>query len=99
MLNQSFSATIVSINAEVKEKSNGKQYLNARVKFTEGALKDKVYFAQRTLGENKSSIAEGQEVRCILNVVTNPDGTQLPFFEISTSIVSNQTEILAALGL
>jgi hypothetical protein len=99
MLNQSFSATIVSINAEVKEKSNGKQYLNARVKFTEGALKEKTYFAQRTLGENKASIAVGQEVRCILNLVTNEDGTQLPFFEISTSIVSNQNEILAALGL
>jgi hypothetical protein len=97
MSNQSFSATIVSINAEVKTKSNGNQYLKALVKFTEGALKDKIYHAQRTLGENKSSIAEGQEVRCILNVVNNEDGTQSPFFEIST--VNNQNEILAALGL
>ena len=99
MLNQSFSATIVSINAEVKEKSNGKQYLTARVKFTEGALKDKVYFAQRTLGENKASIAENQEVRCIVNITTDDNGVKTPYFEISTSTVNDKNDILAALGL
>lgn len=99
MSNQSFSATIVEINPEVKTKSNGKQYLTTRVSFTEGALKDKVYYAQRTLGENKAPIEEGQNVRCVLNVVTDQDGKQTLYFEISTSNVSSQDELIAALGL
>lgn len=94
-------ATIESISDTVKtKKGNGKQYLVCTVKFTEGKLNGKTYFAQRTLGENKSAISVGQNVQCIPNIVTTEDGKKLPFFEISTGVpVTDASEILAALGL
>ena len=92
-----FGARIVSILDEVKTKSNGKQYLTATVEFTDGPLVGKTYFAQRTLGENKASIAVGQNVRAILEIVER-DGVKRPFFEISTSIVDDADSLMALLG-
>jgi len=92
-----FGAKLVSILEEVKTKSNGKQYLTATVEFTDGPLVGKTYFAQRTLGENKSAIAVGQNVRAILEIVER-DGVKRPFFEISTSIVDDADSLMALLG-
>lgn len=97
--NQSFDATIVTINEEIKTKSNGKQYLTCEVSFNNGPLAGKCYFAQRTLGENKAEVSVGQDVRVLLNVVTDADGKKRPFFEVSTSRVDAAEDIMAALGL
>lgn len=95
MLN-SVSATIRSISDVVKTKSNGKQYVTCIVDFPDG----KSYFAQRTLGENKTPISVGQTVTCMATVVEDEDGTKRPFFEISTGAqVSDANDILAMLGL
>jgi hypothetical protein len=96
---QSFDATIVRINEEVLTKSNGKQYIRCEVDFKSGALTGKKFFAQRTLGEDKSAIAVGQDVKVLLNVVTDKDGVKRPFFEISTSRVDSAESIMDALGL
>jgi uncharacterized OB-fold protein len=93
-----YSASIVSISEEVKTKSNGKQYLTAVVKFTDGPLANKTYFAQRTLGESKAAIHVGQSIKAVLNVVDD-NGVKRPFFEISTSMVDSADDIMAALGL
>lgn len=98
MENKSFKATITRIMDEVKTKSNGKQFMTAFVKFSDGPLAGKEYFAQRTLGEGKTEIKVGQDVRCMLSVVDD-NGTKRPFFEISTSQVDSAEDILAALGL
>lgn len=94
-----YNASIVSISEEVKSKTNGKQYLTAVVKFTDGPLAEKTYFAQRTLGESKAAIHVGQSVKAVLNIVTDEKGEKRPFFEISTSMVDDASSILAALGL
>ena len=96
---KSFNGTIVEIYDEAREKSNGKSFLLTRVRFTEGPLAGKVYFAQRTLGENKASISVGQSIKAILNVAPNADGVSTPYFEISTSSVDSADDIMAALGL
>lgn len=96
---QTFDATITLIQDEVKTKSNGKQYSVCEVSFTSGPLTGKNYFAQRTLGENKASVSVGQNVKVILNVVTDDAGVKRPFFEISTSRVDAAEDIMAALGL
>jgi hypothetical protein len=94
-----YNASIVSISEEVKSKSNGKQYLTTRVKFTDGPLANMTYFAQRTLGESKASIHVGQSVKAILNIVEDENGVRRPFFEVSTSMVDDSSSIMAALGL
>lgn len=98
-MSQSFKAIISRIYDDVSTKSNGKEFMLTEVKFVDGPLAGKEYFANRTLGENKAEITVGQEVRCIMNVVANEDGTKRPFFEISTSRVDSAADILAALGL
>ena len=94
-----YNAIITSISDEVKSKTNGKQYLTTIVKFTDGPLSNKTYFAQRTLGESKAAIKVGQNVKAILNVVLDEQGVKRPFFEISTSLVDDASSIMAALGL
>jgi uncharacterized OB-fold protein len=94
-----YNASIVSISDDVKTKSNGKQYLTAVVKFTDGPLSNKTYFAQRTLGENKAAIHVGQSVKAVLNIVEDDKGVKRPFFEISTSRVDSAEDIMASLGL
>lgn len=94
-----YSATITKISDTVGTKSNGKQFLLAEVRFTDGPLTGKTYFAQRTLGESKAAIHVGQDIKAILNIVTNEQGVKRPFFEISTSSVDSAEEIMAALGL
>ena len=96
---QSFEATILNISEEIFPKSNGKQFLRCEVSFQSGPLVGKKYFAQRTLGEDKASISVGQQVQCILNVVTDSNGVKRPFFEISTSRVNSADDIMGALGL
>jgi hypothetical protein len=96
---QSFQAEILRIEEEVFTKSNGNQYMRCEVSFKSGPLTGKSYFAQRTLGDNKASISVGQNVACILNVVTDKDGVKRPFFEISTSRVDSAESILDALGM
>ena len=93
-----YNAIIENINEEVKSKSNGKQFLTTVVKFTDGPLVGKTYFAQRTLGESKAAIHVGQSVKAVLNVVDD-NGVKRPFFEISTSMVDSADDIMAALGL
>lgn len=97
--NQSYNAVIVNISEEAKTKSNGKFYTLCTVKFTDGPLENKTYFAQRTLGENKALVSVGQNVKAILNIVTDDKGVKRPFFEISTSSVDNAEDIMAALGI
>lgn len=94
-----YNAQIASISEEVKTKSNGKQYLTAVVKFSDGPLVGKTYFAQRTLGESKASIHVGQSIKAVLNIVTDDAGVKRPFFEISTSMVDSADDIMASLGL
>jgi hypothetical protein len=99
MKNTSIKAVITNIADVVKTKSNGKDYLVCTVEFVEGDWKGKTYFAQRTLGENKSAISVGQTVQCIASIVEQEDGTKRPFFEISTGqTVTDASEILALLG-
>lgn len=94
-MKNSFKATIVTISDDVRTKSNGKEFLVTTVKFTEGTLTGKTYFAQRTLGADKNSITVGQDVTCYLSVVDNK-----PFFEISTGgNVDSADDIMASLGL
>lgn len=103
---KAFRAKIVSINEEIQTKKNGKEYLTCRVQFTDGPLTGKVYFANRTLGEEKNEIAVDQDVLTYLtmveNTVTDEEGNtttvKKPFFEISTSIVDDADEIVALLG-
>jgi hypothetical protein len=91
-------AIIKSISEEVKTKSNKKQFLVCTVEFTEGKFAGKTFFAQRTLGENKSAISVGQSVNCMPTIVKAEDGTERPFFEISTgTTVTDANEILALL--
>lgn len=94
-----YNAVITSISDDVKTKSNGKQYLTTVVKFTDGPLTNKTYFAQRTLGESKASVSVGQNVKAILNIVEDEQGVKRPFFEVSTSMVDDASSIMAALGL
>ena len=96
---QMYNAVIEKISDDVKSKSNGKQYLTTEVKFTDGPLAGKTYFAQRTLGESKASIHVGQNVKAILNIVEDENGVRRPFFEVSTSMVDDSSSIMAALGL
>ena len=99
MKNTSIKAVIKNISDVVKTKSNGKDYLVCTVEFVEGDWKGKTYFAQRTLGENKSAVSVGQQVQCIASIMEKEDGTKLPFFEISTGqTVTDASEILALLG-
>ena len=91
-------AIIKTISEEVKTKSNNKQYLVCTVEFTEGKFTGKTFFAQRTLGENKSAISVGQSVNCMPTIVKDADGNERPFFEISTGTsVTDANEILALL--
>lgn len=94
-------AVIETISDVVKTKSNGRNYLVCTVRFTEGKLAGKTYFAQRTLGENKSPISIGQNVQCMPTFVKDDvTGKTTPFFEISTGVsVNSADEIMAALGL
>jgi hypothetical protein len=91
----SFKASILSIADDVRTKKNSKQFLLCTVKFQDGPLAGKSYFAQRTLGGSKASIKVGQDVICHMSLVDNN-----PFFEISTGgQVTDKAEIIAALGL
>jgi hypothetical protein len=92
MEHKSFKAEILTISDDVRTKSNGKQYLVTTVKFLDGPLTGKSYFAQRTLGENKATVQVGQAVTAHLSVVDNK-----PFFEISTGSSVNSAEELMAL--
>jgi hypothetical protein len=95
MSNKTFKAEIVSVSDVVKTKSNGKQYAVAVVRFTEGPIRGKEYFAQRTLGADKSNIRVGQSVTCYMSVANGN-----PFFEISTGAnVCDTDELKGLLGL
>ena len=97
---KSFSASIVEIFSDIRtKKGNGKSFLLTRVRFTDGPLAGKVYFAQRTLGEGKASISVGQEIKAIMNIAPNAEGVNVPYFEISTSSVDSAEDIMSALGL
>ena len=93
-----FDAIITKIGEEARPKSNGKFYQLCEVRFTSGKLSGKTYFAQRTLGENKSAVTVGQNIRAILQIVKGEDGKDRPFFEISTSTVDSSDDILSALA-
>lgn len=98
MAQTSFDAIILNIQDEARPKSNGKFYQLCQVEFTSGKLAGKKYFAQRTLGENKSAITVGQSIKAIMQIVTDDAGVQRPFFEISTSQVDSAEDILSALA-
>lgn len=91
---KAFRATIVDINDEIRSKSNGKEFQLCRVQFTDGVLKGKTYFANRTLGVDKNPITVGQDILAYLTVVEDK-----PFFEISTSVVDDADEIMGLLGM
>jgi hypothetical protein len=93
--NTTFKGSIVTISDDVRTKKNSKQFLLCTVKFSDGPLAGKTYFAQRTLGASKARISVGQDVTLHMSVVDNN-----PFFEISTGgQVTDKAEIIAALGL
>jgi hypothetical protein len=95
-----FKAVVVEVSDEVKSKSNGSTYNVCTVKFLDGNLQGKTYFAQRTLlnkdGVSKKPVNENQEVLVYLQIVDNK-----PFFEISSgsNSVDSADDIMAALGL
>lgn len=95
------SAVIISISDEVKTKMTkngpGKDYVVCTVKFTEGKLADKIYFAQRTLGPDRAPLRVGQPVYCYASIVTDAEGKQRPFFDISASVIDKPEDILAGL--
>lgn len=98
-MQKEFKAVVETVSDVVKTKSNGSTYNVCTVKFLDGKLQGKTYFAQRTLlnkdGVEKTAVNEKQEVRVYLQIVDNK-----PFFEISTgSSVDSADDIMAALGL
>lgn len=94
-----FKAVVETVSDVVKTKSNGSTYNVCIVKFIDGKLQGKTYFAQRTLvnkdGVEKKAVTEKQEVLVYLQIVDNK-----PFFEISTggTSVDSADDIMAALG-
>lgn len=94
---QSFDAIILTIDEEARPKSNGKHFLLCEVEFKSGALLGKKFFANRTLGLNKTEISVGQDVQVLLSFAER-DGVKRPFFEISTSRVASAEEIMDLLG-
>lgn len=98
---QTQKAIIESISENVKTKSNGKNYVTCVVKFLDGTNAGKTYFANRTLGENKSAIKVGQEINCLASVLTDEEGKKTAFLEISTgvTVTASNEEVLAMFGL
>lgn len=92
------SAIVKEIYEEVLTKTNGNEYMRVKVKFTEGALNGKTWFANRTLGENRVQLTVGQEVTCYGRKVKGEDGVTRAFFDISASTVTPVEDILAAMG-
>lgn len=94
-------AVIESISDNVKTKSNGKNYITCVVKFLDGMNANKTFFANRTLGENKSPIKVGQEVNCLPSSLVGEDGKKIFFLEISTGVAVTGTneDLLAQFGL
>lgn len=97
--NQIFDAVINSISDEVGVKRNGNEFLRCVVTFKSGPLVGKTYHAQRTLKEGKSTIRVDQDVKVIMNIVTDDEGKSRPFFEISTGVpVDSADDLMALLG-
>jgi len=110
--NPAFSATIVAVLTTTKDgaplmktRADGSQspYALCSAKITEGPLKGKSVWAQRTLenrdGVAKDNVTKGDDVAVIVSTVTGADGKVKPFFEVATSINATDEEILMALGL
>ena len=101
-MQKEFKAVVETVSDVVKTKKNdsGSTYNVCTVKFLDGSLQGKTYFAQRTLtnkdGVEKKPVTKGQEVLVYLSLVDNK-----PFFEISSSSsnVDSADDIMAALGL
>ena len=94
---QSFDAIILTIDDVPRPKSNTKEFLLCEGEFKSGALLGKTFFANRTLGPNKTEISVGQNVQVLLSF-SERDGVKRPFFEISTSRVASAEEIMDLLG-
>ncbi len=97
------SAIVKEIYEDVHTKTKadgtpGNDYIRVKVKFTEGALNGKTWFANRTLGENRVQLTVGQEVICYGRNVVGDDGVTRAFFDISASTVTPVEDILAAMG-
>jgi hypothetical protein len=99
-MEKQFEAQVVTVSDVVKTKKNSISTFNVcTVKFLEGKLAGKQYFAQRTLtdknGNKKSPVNVGQKVTVYLSVVEN-----LPFFEIGTGggSVDSAEDIMALLS-
>ena len=87
------SAEVISINPEIKTKSNGKPYQSIKIRFTDkdSPLYNLTYFAQRTLGNDqegnpKKEAKIGDIATCHGTLV---NGT--PFFEISLGVTDKDT--------
>ena len=84
---------VKSISDVAKTKSNGKQYVVCNVELENGLI----VLANRTLGDNKSHLTIGQKVTCYGEIVEDRNtGGDLILWEISTSAVSAQSEVLSA---
>ena len=94
-------AIIESISDNVKTKSNGKNYITCVVRFLDGMNANKTFFANRTLGENKSPIRVGQEVNCLPSSIVDDKGEKIFFLEISTgvAVTGSNADLLAQFGL
>ena len=110
--NPSFKASIITVITTTKDgeplmktRANGEQspYALCSAKITEGPLKGKSVWAQRTLenrdGIAKDAVAKGDEVFVMVSIVTDAEGVKKPFFEVATSMNATDEEILLALGL
>jgi len=98
-MEKQFQAKVVTVSDVVKTKKNSISTFNVcTVEFTDGALKGKKYFAQRTLtdklGNRKNPVSVGQDVTVYLSVVDDK-----PFFEIGTGSgsVDSADDIMALL--
>lgn len=88
-----------------KTQEGDREYLRCTVRFTEGALAGEEFFANRTLGEEKAEISEGQRVTVYIKFMQkkpeflkkNERNDVLMFGEISTSTVSSAANMLKKL--
>lgn len=99
-----YKATVISVFAEIKEKSNGGQVQLAQCKVLDGPLAGLTVLSQRTIlnaeGVAKSPVNVNDEVTLYHTQLesTSKPGTMQNFFEISTGLGASQDDINARLA-
>jgi len=99
-----YKAQIVSINEEIREKSNGGQVQLCQALILDGPLKGLTVLSQRTIlnskGVEKPAVKIGQDVLLYHTQLesTSKPGTMQNFFEVSASAGATQDDINEALN-